>query len=122
METMTYEEITKQLKDVFGADWIDDFTFDERVAAVAYATLNQTTDKEKVYDFAKYRNPDFYFDCLSIEEVAEQYLEDAEAFDYIDRKYVDIEAFAADFGSERRYIEIEYDDKDAHFNGFVVWK
>lgn len=122
METMTYEEITEQLKDVFGSDWYDDFTFYERVAAVAYATLNQTTDKEKVYDFAKYRIPDCYEECLSIEEVAEQYLEDAEAFDYIDRKYVDIAWFAADWSSDRNYIEIEYGDKDAFFKGFVVWK
>lgn len=121
METMTYEEITEQLKDVFGADWYDDFLFHERVAAVAYATLNQTTDKEEVYDFAKYRVPDLYEECLSIEEVAEQYLEDVDAFDQIDRKYVDIAWFAADWSSERNYVEIEYGDKDAFFKGFVVW-
>ena len=121
METMTYEEITEQLKDVFGAVW-NNFRFDEKVAAIAYATLKQTTDKEKVEAFVRCTSYQLYDGCYSIEEVADEYLEDLGAFDNIDRKYVDIAWFAADFGSERRYIEVEYEDGDDHFYGYVVWE
>ena len=120
METMTHKEIAEQLKETFGADW-DKFSFDERVSAIAYAIQNKTTDKEKVRPFEHY-SYSLYHDCHTIEQVADEFLEGLGVFDFaFVRDYFDIESFEADWSNARNCVEVEYEDDDDYFNGFVVW-